>query len=163
MAVFRRYTKCELDENLNYLITGDAPLSMLGNRAVSEAFKRRAKPFRINSSGGLAISHPLLDTEIKIFGSDEQRLKLQALKDLHGEGHPGRIRLLIAARDHIYGVTREDVEAVISHCTECQVSRLMTTKSEIKPIIARYPRDRYIADLIDLHYYHDINDGFHVC
>jgi len=63
-------------------------------------------------------------------------------------------------KDYIYGVSRADVTTVLKHCAECQARRLMTTNREIRPIIARYPRDRYIADLIDLHYYSHLNNGF---
>ena len=35
----------------------------------------------------------------------------------------------------------------------------MSTKPAIKPIVSKRPRDRYIADLIDLRSYKDKNDG----
>ena len=60
----------------------------------------------------------------------------------------------------IYGVTRDEIMSVLKSCKECQAEKWMTTKKEIRPIVAKHPGVRYLIDMIDLRYYSNINDGY---
>ena len=122
-------------------------------------FVKKCKNFEVNrerlffhkdGKGGLT----------RFFANEELRSKMMAIKDFHEIGHNVRDKMLPALKTRIYGVTREECNAVIRSCPACQVKRLMTTKPVITPIIAKKPRDRYLADLIDFRLYKSVNNGY---
>ena len=49
--------------------------------------------------------------------------------------------------------------SVIKKCLQCIQKKTLTTKPQKTPIVAFAPRDRYIADLVDLKAYKTLNNG----
>ena len=81
-------------------------------------------------------------------------------KNVHNESHFGRDRCFNLIRDRYYGVSKVEVDNIVKVCIQCQASKLMATKAQIKPIISKRPRDRYLADLVCLQAYKDLNNGY---
>ena len=51
-------------------------------------------------------------------------LRLQIIKDLHGEGHIGRDRTLQLVRDsYFWSSMSKEVECFVERCRSCQVSK----------------------------------------
>ncbi|KAG0437018.1 hypothetical protein DMUE_3922 [Dictyocoela muelleri] len=75
-------------------------------------------------------------------------------------GHAGRDRLHPLFETRVNGETRAEIQSVLNSCEVCLAQRNLITSPSIKPLISNYPRQRYIADLIDLRLYNDINNGF---
>ena len=96
----------------------------------------------------------------RFYAKDDFKEKLQKVSEFHCISHLGRDKMEIGLKNRIYGVSREEIMAVLSSCKTCQVKKLLTTKPIIKPIIHKNPRDRYLADMIDLRHYASVNNGF---
>ena len=97
---------------------------------------------------------------ILFYPAEDLNIKLLKIKEIHNKSHRGRDAMFDILKSKIYGVNREEIMAVLKSCPSCVIRKNMNTKPLIKPIVAYGPRDRYIADLIDLSLYKDLNDGF---
>ena len=76
------------------------------------------------------------------------------------EAHLGRDRLFSIVRHEFYGVSKENVSPIIKNCEPCMQENLFATKPHITPIFSAQPRDRYIADLVDLSAYKKLNENY---
>ena len=55
---------------------------------------------------------------------------------------------------------KKEITEIIRTCLACQKKKTLATKPLITPIISKYPRDRYIVDLVDLSAYKHLNNNF---
>ncbi|KRH92352.1 hypothetical protein M153_71300001146, partial [Pseudoloma neurophilia] len=99
-------------------------------------------------------------TNVRFYCIEEIKLKYIYLTDLHNKTLFWRERFFDQARRLVYNVTRIEAADIVLKCVNCHSKRHMATKGPIKPIIEKHPRDRYIADLIDLSAFNDKNCGF---
>jgi transposase InsO family protein len=162
IKMFINFDRKEYIEMIEYISAEVMPEDIKDNKKKMTAFKNRAKSFIINESSELSHYDANKHLTRIVFPSDKLGIqsKLKYIKKYHEIGHIGRDRLISLISSKIYGFKREDVMHVINCCAQCQLRHLMTTKPEIRPIIAKYPRDRFLADLIDFRYYSNLNDGY---
>ena len=160
--MFINFNRNEFNEMIEFKLNEVIPEDIKNDKKKVAAFKNRAKSFALSESSELLHYDEARDLERRVFPTDKlgTQEKLKYIKKVHEVGHLGRDRLISLISKKIYGFTREDIMAVINCCKQCQLRHLMTTKPQIKPIIAKYPRDRFLADLIDFRYYANLNEGF---
>ncbi|KAF9750345.1 Pro-Pol polyprotein, partial [Nosema granulosis] len=148
------------EEILVYLRDKTYP-SRLDTKSKKKEFRKLVGRFAICSQSNLLKFKLGLDQYARFFTSDEEHFKNDFITLQHvNNGHAGRDRLYHLLKSHAYGITRDEVLSIIGSCSICQSRRGMVTRPIIRPIIARSPRERYIADLIDFRYYSDVNDGY---
>lgn len=114
------------------------------------SFDEKGQAFYKNSNG----------FRVRFFSKEEEELKSITVSNLHNTCHFGRDRFFQLVVRQIYGVTRKEAADVVQRCAQCATKRLMITKPRITPIIAKSPRDRYIADCVDLRLYSEQNNGY---
>ncbi|WUR04298.1 putative integrase-like protein [Vairimorpha necatrix] len=69
-----------------------------------------------------------------------------------------KAKKFILFEDVIDGIT--ELTRVLNSCGICQSKRNLVTRPVIRIILSKYPRERYVADLIDLRLYHELNEGY---
>lgn len=73
------------------------------------------------------------------------------INELHlDNGHDKPRPLFEQLSQKYYGITRKMVETYIKNCSDCKQLEKVVRKQPVQPIIARYPRERVLIDLIDM-------------
>lgn len=150
----------EREEIIEWLQNKTQPTRLTTGRDIG-AFRRRAKKFVYISNNGQLMYKLGLDNHLRFFTLEESVFKKDFILLKHVDnGHAGRDRLYHLLISVVYGVTRSEVMDLVKSCEICQSRRALVTRPVIRPIIAVNPRERYIADLVDLRYYEEENDGY---
>ncbi|KAG0436116.1 SCAN domain-containing protein 3 [Dictyocoela muelleri] len=156
----------ERNEIIEYLQQGTVPNRLVG-RYAKNSFKKRADKFIVETTVSNSVEEDIFKFKLgagrtlRFFTSNEQGFKLDYIKLEHVmNGHAGGDRLHLLVDTRVYRVTRAEIQGVLNSSEVCQARSNLVTRPIIRPIISNYPRERYIADLIDLRLYNDINKGF---
>ena len=75
-------------------------------------------------------------------------------------GHSWQDPLYDLIRRETYVITKEQIVERIKLCEHCMEKATMATCPPITPIIAKRPRERYLANLVDFCCYHIYNKGY---
>ena len=74
-----------------------------------------------------------------------------AIIDVHiSLGHSGQLGTASEVLQRYYGVTREEIIALVKHCAICARNRASNSKGELKPIRSKRIFERVQIDLIDM-------------
>lgn len=158
MAVTKIETEDEMCNIIAYLIdSNNIPSNM--NRMEKIRFIRKANYFEYHE--GRLFFKARDSILLRFFAEYQRQDKLEAIENRHRElACVRRDKLMFDLKTRIYCVRREEVEEVLERCTACMFRRRLTTRPPVRAIVASSIAERYQADLVDLRYYVEANDGY---
>ena len=98
--------------------------------------------------------------KLRFFCDSEIKDKLDFIKQHHDLDHAGRDKLEVRLKSILYGFKRQEILSVCDSCIACKMHKRLRTRMPLRPIRTNAPRERYMADMVDLRYYSSQNDEY---